>query len=143
INLENLIIKDTNINSIIFIKNLSPVIFESSINPWFVPNKIPGYELFSGTKKFDFSEIREVKIECVEELSEEAIRKEIKLKALFATEDYLKQIITNLNKDIKDIIIEVDILDLKCGITFKRWNVEDIELGNLDAFISDFKQNKV
>lgn len=62
-------------NSTLYIKNCEPEILNCDINPWFIPNKVKGFELIKQKGSFDnpFAEAVRVKKACIENLRIQAI----------------------------------------------------------------------
>ncbi|NVO11435.1 MAG: DUF4230 domain-containing protein [Bacteroidales bacterium] len=62
-------------NSTLYIKNCEPEILNCDINPWFIPNKVKGFELIKQKGSFDnpFAEAVKVKKACIENLRIQAI----------------------------------------------------------------------
>lgn len=59
----------------LFVRNCEPEILDCNINPWFVPNKVKGFELIKQKGKFDnpFAESVRVKKACIEKLRMQAV----------------------------------------------------------------------
>ena len=59
----------------LFVKNCEPEILDCNINPWFVPNKVKGFELIKQKGKFEnpFAESVRVKKACIEKLRMQAV----------------------------------------------------------------------
>ncbi|NOU16848.1 MAG: DUF4230 domain-containing protein [Bacteroidales bacterium] len=62
-------------NSTLYIKNCEPEILNCDINPWFIPNKVKGFELIKQKGSFDnpFAEAVKVKKACIENLRLQAM----------------------------------------------------------------------
>lgn len=59
----------------LFVRNCEPEILDCNINPWFVPNKVKGFELIKQKGKFEnpFAESVRVKKACIEKLRMQAV----------------------------------------------------------------------
>ncbi|MEI6140294.1 MAG: DUF4230 domain-containing protein [Mariniphaga sp.] len=62
-------------NKTLYIKHCEPEILDCDINPWFIPNKVKGFELIKQKGSFDnpFAEAVKVKKACIENLRMQAI----------------------------------------------------------------------
>ena len=70
-------------NKTLYIKHCEPEILDCDINPWFIPNKVKGFELIKQKGTFDsiFKIAVKVKIVCKEKLRMQAIKSGIILQA--------------------------------------------------------------
>jgi hypothetical protein len=89
-----------NERKIINFYGLSPVVLDTDINPWFIPEKkIKGFELVDFYKKATFEEAKAVKIRCKQELLEQAHNAEIMEQAQTNGEESLQNFFVLLTNE--------------------------------------------
>jgi hypothetical protein len=89
-----------NERKIINFYGLSPVVLDTDINPWFIPEKkVKGFELVDFYKKATFEEAKAVKIRCKQELLEQAHNAEIMEQAQTNGEESLQNFFVLLTNE--------------------------------------------
>ncbi|NNE26941.1 MAG: hypothetical protein HKN09_08875 [Saprospiraceae bacterium] len=127
--------------------SVSIEILDSIINPWFIPGKLEGFQLFRSGKKYEkFKIIQDVKMACISNLKSDAMRMDIKLHALKNAEETLGHLVSLITKDkYKHVVLShQSYFDLKYGALNTDGVVDEFEFGGLIDFLeywsSEFDQ---
>jgi|GEM_PF-4656798 len=97
----------------LIIKGLQVGILSNSINPWFIPNKIPGFEFWDSKKERDlnYMDVTDTKSKCLENLRTEALGVDVKLNGLKSTITSLAHLLNAMNRKYDKYIVETPIHD--------------------------------
>lgn len=98
----------------LFILNFDPQIFDTDINPWFIPDETKGFELIRSSKerKISFEQITAVKRACKDKLRKDAIDRGIHHRARESAEEAFETFLNTLEissldgKPFNAIVIE-------------------------------------
>ncbi len=130
---------EDNQKEIIKIKNAELKIFDSIINPWYIPKKLEGYEVYyNRNNQISFEEAQKVKIECLNNLKKDAIGMGIKLKALYNAERTLSDLASlSTNKEQKVIFAGINPFVLQYEAIIIDDVVDSLDLITLKSFYNE------
>ena len=115
-------------------------LFQTIANPWLVPGKVEGFEtLMLKNKKPDVSKIIKVKINCEEQLRNEAIGNGVKFKALENAENLLNELYKG-NEQI--VLIDNNFFDLKYEAISIDGFFSEIEFKDFVTFLEKWSNEK-
>jgi len=128
-------------NKTIHLFGMEPVILDTDINPWFIPqNRIPGYQIVSYRGRVDFKDAQRVKINCKKKLKDKAIEAELLKHAKENGVEVIKSFFSLLTgEEIEKVIFHHNDLDYSLGEI-----AEDSMVSFLEThIINDLVNNKV
>jgi len=137
--------EETPIRNWIRIKNVRVEVFDSIINPWFIPNEQPGFELFYVEKKrkATFEQATKVKVACLSNLKSDAIKMGIKLQALESAESTLSELAKIKDSDIEGLVLENEsYFDLQFEAINTDSLIDEFEFYNLKSFVSKWSSEE-
>ena len=109
-------------NDTLIIYDLSAEVLDADINPWFIPGKVPGYQLFlNGKNKAvksaeDLTEVNLVKIECRKKLVQDAIAMNLLDSAKNTAEETLESFMSLLQDADNPVFRHVAIVPSKLSL---------------------------
>ena len=116
-------------------------IMNVNVNPWFVPKKIPGFEVWTSedAKSISFDEMNQVKSLCKESLEKDAISSGIFLKAVDNLKPILTSFVSSIQSEVKDIDIRYSFSDLYFEMVTADHHITKFETETLLDEIRQFK----
>lgn len=97
-------------NGIVYITGVKVDILNADINPWFIPEHgVPGFEIIEANRNVDFEDAKIVKQQCIDNLTNMAIKAGIIEQAEKNAKEALKNFISLLSEsEIKQVIFRYD-----------------------------------
>lgn len=124
------------------LKGIKVEMLSNYINPWFVPNEVPGFEFWGSEKdrKLNYADVTSTKSKCIENLRAEALGLDIKLKALNSTITSLTKLLNTMDRKYNTCIVETPIHEYLYESILADSIITRDELGKLRNFDSSFTQ---
>jgi len=124
---------------------LQPEILSATINPWFIPEKgVEGFEFLIAERgaRFKPKYTNMVKQRCLDKLQQQALEKQILLKAKENAEQNLKGFFSILlDTDIKGVYFHTNYLNYTSNVLLQDSVVTNEELFSIDSAISYYYRN--